>query len=174
LPVTISEKGDERIPLVPQRISAGYTEGYSDSEFIEQLPQFNLPFPEMHSGRTYRLFQTKGDSMLPVPSGAYIISEYLEDWRDLKNGNRYVIVSKDEGIVFKRAQNYLHKGYLELHSDNKSYQPYSIEAENIFEIWKALGFISFEWPENESGSSEFEITTLVTQLKKEVDRLKQV
>ena len=77
LTTVVDQKNRERFSIVPQKASAGYTSGYSDPAFIEKLPVFDFPLPEFSNDRTYRVFQITGDSMAPVPSGSYIICEYV-------------------------------------------------------------------------------------------------
>ena len=43
LAITVDEAGQENIELVPQKASAGYLNGYSDPEYLEELPRFKLP-----------------------------------------------------------------------------------------------------------------------------------
>lgn len=142
-----AENAEEQISIVPDKAAAGYMEGYRDTDFVAQLPAFRLPVPELSAQRTYRLFQIKGDSMIPVPDGAYIIAEYVQDWRRLRDYQSCIVVSKSDGIVFKRVVNQMEEGYLTLKSDNPAYTPYRMAADQIFEVWKALGFISFSLPE---------------------------
>ncbi len=55
------------------------------------------------------MFQITGDSMLPIPDKSFVIGEYLENWYDIKDGQAYVILTQDEGLVFKVAFNQLRK-----------------------------------------------------------------
>lgn len=148
LPVVVSQTDDkEQIPLVPVKAAAGYTTGYADPAFVESLPSFSLPFPELSSDRTYRIFQTTGDSMLPVPDGAYIICEYLVDWTQLLDNDCYVVITRNEGLVYKRVVNQLHtNNQLLLISDNPDYSPYHIPSSEIIEIWRARGYTTFNLP----------------------------
>lgn len=143
LPVVVDANNQERIPIVPVKASAGYLNGYADPEFIGQLPLFSMPIPELSGERTYRVFQIKGDSMLPIPSGAYIFGEFVESAKDLKNGQTYVLITRNEGLVFKRIFQ-SDSNQLLLISDNKVYEPYYLETANLLEIWKAKGVLSFE------------------------------
>ena len=117
---TIVDKEDkELITTVPIQASAGYTKGYSDPAYIEELPHFSLPLIELSKERTYRVFQIKGDSMEPIKSGSYIICEYLADWEEIYDGKPYILISKDEGIVYKRLYNKIKdSGEIILKSDN--------------------------------------------------------
>lgn len=147
LPVSVDLSGEELITLIPQKAAAGYTKGYADEEYIEKLQTANLPFPEIKQSGTLRIFQIEGDSMLPVQPGAYIIAEYLEDWRDVKNEQCYILLTLNDGIVYKRLMNqWEESGSLLLKSDNKEYRPYTIAREEILEIWRAKGILSFDVP----------------------------
>jgi transcriptional regulator with XRE-family HTH domain len=141
LPIALdSQTNRELAIIVPIKAAAGYLNGYGDVEYIEHLPAFSLPFPELPTGRTYRLFQIQGDSMNPVRSGSYVICSYEMDWKSIKNDACYVIVSRSEGIVFKRVLNNIEQGYLTLKSDNPNYKTYNLDLEDLVEVWRAEGF----------------------------------
>jgi transcriptional regulator with XRE-family HTH domain len=123
------------IHFVPVKAAAGYLAGYADNEFIDELNTFTLP---MLSGGNYRAFEIIGDSMLPTPSGSIIVGEKLEKVEDIKNNMAYIVVSRNEGIVYKRiVKNNKTKGKLSLVSDNPAYQPYQVNEEDILELWQA-------------------------------------
>lgn len=127
--------GGAEIPFVPVKAAAGYLAGFSDPEYIDELNTFTLP---MLSGGNYRAFEIVGDSMLPTPSGSIIIGEMTSSIDEIKSNQTYVIVSRNEGIVYKRVmKNGKTKGKLTLVSDNTNYQPYHVNASDILEIWKA-------------------------------------
>jgi SOS-response transcriptional repressor LexA len=127
------------IHFVPVKAAAGYLTSYADTEFIDELNTFTLP---MLSGGHYRAFEIIGDSMLPTPSGSIIVGEKVESIDDVKNGMAYIVVSKNEGIVYKRIQkNSKQKSKITLESDNPSFQPYQINTADIVELWSAQGVI---------------------------------
>ena len=148
LPIVVSDTTQkEKITLVPVKAAAGYLGGFEDSAFIESLPVFDLPLPELSRDLTYRMFQVKGDSMLPIPSGAYIICSYLEDWSAIKSGNCYVFITASDGIVYKRAKlDARRKAVVTMISDNGAYEPFEVERSELREVWKALGYVSFDLP----------------------------
>ncbi len=173
LSTVVDQEGDELVTLVPVKASAGYLNGYADTEFIESLPRFSMPFPELSKDRTYRVFQIKGDSMLPVPSGSYIFCEYIQDWTDIKDGKTHIIVTSDDGVVYKRAYNKLEqKRCLSLKSDNPEYPPYEVPVDSILEVWKALGYLSFDLPDASTVNFQ-NLSNVVMGLQKEVDLLKR-
>jgi transcriptional regulator with XRE-family HTH domain len=134
-----------KIPLVPIRAAAGYQKGFPDDEYVNELPHITLPF--LGKGN-FRAFEITGDSMLPLTPGTIVIGEKLERMSDLKDGKTYVLVTRNEGIVYKRVFNHIRdRGVLSLVSDNKKYKPYSIDPMEIHEAWVAKAYISLEFPE---------------------------
>ncbi len=169
---TLVDRNDkELITLVPVKASAGYAKGYSDPDYVETLPKFSLPFTELSRERTYRAFQISGNSMEPIPSGAYIICEYLQNWSDVKSGKTYIVVTKDDGVVYKRLYNNDNDTLL-LKSDNPEYNPYTIPLNSISEIWKALGYISFSLPEPDEMHLG-KLAAMVYKMQTELDELKK-
>ncbi|GAB3318376.1 hypothetical protein GCM10027299_09800 [Larkinella ripae] len=148
---TVNEHNDELIDLVPIPAVMGYAQGgFESEEFIGKLPKFKLPLPWVKSGRSYRAFPTKGDSMLPIQDGSYVVGEYVQDWYTVKNGLGYIFVLRDDGIVFKKAVNELAtQQRFELHSLNPQYQPYMVPAEEVREIWKYVMVMSDVFPDPE-------------------------
>ena len=157
------------IHFVPVKAAAGYLAGYADTEFIDELNTFTLP---MLSGGNYRAFEIIGDSMLPTPSGSIIVGEKAGNIEDLKNNAACIVVSRTEGIVYKRVvKNNRSKNKLTLVSDNPVYQPYQVNAEDIAEIWLAqviIGKVSNQqrWDVNS-------LANLVNNLQDQVSTLKK-
>lgn len=132
--------GTSEVSFVPVKAAAGYLAGYADQEYIDELNTFTLP---MLAPGQYRAFEIVGDSMLPTPSGSIIIGEMTGNLDDIKSNQTYVIVSRNEGIVYKRVlKSGKTKGKLTLVSDNTAYQPYTVNANDVLEIWKANLVIS--------------------------------
>jgi len=132
--------GRADIPFVPVKAAAGYLNGYADPEFVDELNTFTLP---MLAGGDYRAFEIVGDSMMPTPSGSVIVGERIQSLDDIKANQTYIVVSKTEGIVYKRMmKNNRQKNKFTLVSDNPSYQPYMVNAEDIVEVWQAQMIIS--------------------------------
>ncbi|EPR71156.1 XRE family transcriptional regulator [Cyclobacterium qasimii] len=107
LTTTVDAQGRELIEVVSQKAKASYLAGFSDPDFIGELPRFYLPF--LPQDKKYRVFQVDGDSMEPIPDGAWIICEYIEDWTAIRDGEKYVIVTAQDGVTFKLTYNQLNK-----------------------------------------------------------------
>ncbi len=160
------------IHFVPVKAAAGYLASYADTEFIDELNTFTLP---MLSGGNYRAFEIIGDSMLPTPSGSIIVGEKVENTTDIKNSQAYIVVSRNEGIVYKRVEkNNRSKNKLTLVSDNPQYQPYQVNAEDVVELWQAQMVISKisqqqRWDVNSLASMVNNLQSQVSTLKKKMN-----
>ena len=168
LVTTVDHNNNENIELVPYRASAGYTTGYNDPEYISSLPTFQLPF--LSKEKKYRTFQLRGDSMLPIPDKAYVTAEYVQNWNDVKDGNAYIVVTADDGIVFKVVYNQIRqKKKLLLRSLNNVYKPYEVNVSEVKEIWKFINFINNEIPDPIPDSGN--LNEVVNQLKSQVNKM---
>ncbi|HMC87858.1 MAG TPA: S24 family peptidase, partial [Chitinophagaceae bacterium] len=161
--------GTNDIQFVPVKAAAGYLAGYADPEFVDELNTFTLP---MLAPGTYRAFEIIGDSMLPTPSGSVIVGEKVESLDHVKSSNTYIVISRLEGIVYKRiVKNGRSKSKLTLISDNPSYQPYHVEAEDVLELWQAQMVITKASQQNRWDVNQ--LANLVTNLQDQVSTLKK-
>jgi len=174
LAISVDTEDRENIEFIPQKAAAGYLNGYADPEYIAEMPKFRLPFLPDHN--TYRAFEISGDSMLPIRSGTIVIGAFEEDLAEIKNGKTYIMVTKSEGVVFKRVFNYVEeKGNLYMVSDNRQYAPYEIDPEEVLEIWEAKAYISVDFTDPNLEATDLsvnELASMVLELKSEVSRLK--
>ncbi|MGB3607225.1 MAG: LexA family transcriptional regulator [Psychroserpens sp.] len=168
-PITVSDTNEDLIEIIPSKASAGYLSGYDDPEYIEQLQKIKLPF--LPTG-THRAFPIKGDSMLPVKDGAFIVAKFVESIDDVKNGRTYIVLTKDDGLVYKRLfipENDVTN--LLLSSDNKAYEPYLISKDIILEIWEFTCCINTqEYDEKELKMSN--IMAMFQELRVELEAVK--
>lgn len=157
------------IHFVPVKAAAGYLNGYADPEFLDELNTFTLP---MLAGGTYRAFEIVGDSMLPTPSGSIIIGEKVSSLDDVKNNNAYIVLSKTEGVVFKRVvKNNRNKNKVMLVSDNPVFQPYQVNTSDILELWSAQLVITKVNQQQRWDVSN--LASLVNNLQDQVNSLKK-
>jgi transcriptional regulator with XRE-family HTH domain len=164
--------GRTDIPFVPVKAAAGYLNGYADPEFVDELNTFTLP---MLAGGDYRAFEIVGDSMMPTPSGSVIVGERVQNLDEVKTNQTYIVVSKSEGIVYKRMmKNNRQKNKYTLVSDNPTYQPYIIAADDILEVWQAQMIIAKantqqRWDVGQLASLVNNLQQQVTVLKKRMN-----
>ena len=164
--------GPAEIPFVPMKAAAGYLAGYADPEFIDELNTFTLP---MLTGGNFRAFEIIGDSMLPTPSGSVIVGEKVNDLEEVKNDTPCIVVSRNEGIVYKRVQkNGKQKDKLTLVSDNPVFHPYTVNTEEVIEMWQAQVVISkansqHRWDMNQLANVVSDLQQQVSSLQKKMN-----
>jgi len=167
---SVDADNNENIELVNEKASAGYRAGYADPEYIRVLPTFQMPF--LSREKKYRTFQIVGDSMLPIPTGSWVTGEFIQNWNLLRDGQAYIILTIEDGIVFKVVENHIKdEGKLRLYSLNSLYKPYDVDIKEIREIWKFVHFISSEMPETNQPRQNLE--KAVADIKRDVEHLKQ-
>ena len=81
--------------------------------------------------------------MLPLEPGSIVICSFVENLVDLKEGKTYIVVSKSQGLVYKRVRTSTKKKSLILVSDNDLYLPYEMQFDEIQEIWQYYAHLSF-------------------------------
>ena len=132
-PISVDEDGENLIEIVPVKASAGYLNGYDDPEYIEQLQKIKLPF--LPTGK-HRAFPIKGDSMLPIKDGSFVIGKFIEDRSEIISGKTYVLITLNDGMVYKRVYKTTTEEALLLVSDNNSYKPYEVPMSEVLELWE--------------------------------------
>lgn len=165
LATTVDSRNEDNVELVSIKAKAGYTTGYFDPEFIAGLPTFHLPF--LSREKKYRTFQISGDSMLPIKDKSWVTGEFVQDLNDIQKNGLYIILTLNEGIVFKKVVNELEKkGTLRMISTNPEYEPYDLPLSEIREVWKFVHYISNEVPEaNDSDKLHHQIDFIRKELK---------
>jgi hypothetical protein len=111
--------------------------------------------------------------MPPIKEGSFVIAKYLERFEEVKMGQTYIIVTKDDGLMYKRIMSFHKKeGTFELHSDNKLYQPFKVKAEDVLEIWEYTCCINMnQYQEDELNLDS--IMNMLRNLKVEIAEIKR-
>lgn len=165
-PIVVDKANNDLIEVVTAKASAGYLNGYSDPEYMEKLPQMNLPF---RIAGKHRAFPIKGDSMPPLRDGAFVVGKFVESLNDISNGSTYILVTQHEGIVYKRV--YKKGNQLELHSDNKDYEPYSVHVADVLEIWQFVCTLNVSDKKEDELNLE-SIMNMLRSMRVEIESLK--
>ena len=169
LATTVDQQNEENIELVNVKAKAGYTAGYGDPDFIKVLPTFQLPF--LDRNRKYRTFQISGDSMPPVSDRSWVTGEFIQNWKTIKDGYPYLIVTESDGVVFKVIYKQFDKNQsLLLCSTNPTYKPYEINVNEVVEVWKFVNYISAEIPE--PNLSRDQLSNSMLDINKELREIK--
>lgn len=162
LAITVDKANNENVEYIPVKAKAGYTSGgYNDPEFISTLPKFS--FPDLPRSNTYRLFPTTGDSMLPIPENSRVLAQYIADWKTIKPDTLCIVLLKGQDFVFKSVT-VGDDGSILLKSLNKFYEPYTVQANDVSEIWKYKEYHTNTLPAPD---------TDMQQLLKSMDEIKQ-
>lgn len=165
---TVDSDNNDNIELVNEKAKAGYTNCFADPEFIESLPVFQLPF--LSPQKKYRAFTISGESMLPVQEGSVVIGEYVEDFLSLRDDDAYVIVTRDEGVVFKLIRkDTIHHGNYRMISMNPEYESYTMSISQFAEVWKFVCYFQQDLPEPMSDLQQ--ILNKVSQLDDRVSEI---
>jgi transcriptional regulator with XRE-family HTH domain len=161
-------RNQDQVEVVTIKASAGYLNGYADPEYIEKLPFMHLPFKTVGK---HRAFPISGDSMPPLSAGCYVVGKYVESLADIIDGRTYILVTKTDGVVYKRL--YKKGKRLELHSDNKVYQPYTIAHSEVLEAWQFVCSLNLsDMPHEHEGMGQ--VMQLLQQMRIEIGKLKAV
>ncbi len=171
LPITVDSDGENRIEIIPEKAKAGYLTGYSDPEFIEALQYISLPF--LKKGK-FRAFPIEGDSMPPHKQGSFIVGKYIEKLADIKEGKTYVVLTINDGIVYKRIYRKPKRETIFIfHSDNIGYKPYEVKANEILEVWEHVcSFCTQEFQPDDLGV--LNVKDMFQQLRLEISELRRV
>lgn len=167
LPITVDRDGSNFIEVVTQKVKAGYLNGYADPEYIESLQHISLPF--LGQGK-HRGFPVEGDSMPPHEDGSIIVGRYVEKLGDVMDGKTYILITKGEGMVYKRL-NKNKKNALVVGSDNSFYPAYEVKASDILEIWEFVCNIGRNDRKQEL-SKEESVRDMFLELKRDINDLK--
>ncbi len=171
LATTVDIKNNEQIEFVSQKVRAGYLAGYGDPEFIQNLPVFSMP--HLPKDRKFRMFPIVGESMLPIHEGSLIIGNFVEDWNSIKDNTPCIVVTKDQGIVFKIVYNQIKQNKtLLLESLNKCYESFEVNIANVIEIWQFVNYVSDTMPEAETSFEE--LVKNVREIKEELGRISKI
>ena len=168
LPITVDEKGENKIEIIPEKAQMGYLQGYSDPGYIEKLQTISLPF--LRNGK-FRAFPASGDSMPPFKNGTFIVGKYVEKVSDLKNNKTYIFITQNEGVVYKRFEKKTSRN-ITVSSDNPLYKPYDIKLSELVEIWEYACSINTSEFENET-LDMMTVKDMFLSLKKEIDLIKK-
>ena len=105
--------------------------------------------------------------MPPVSPGSWVTASFVQNWNRIKDGEPCIIITQNDGIVFKMVTNQLEKdNTFLLCSTNPAYEPYAINVAEVSEIWRFEHYISAELPE--PNLSRDELAQAVVDLQREV------
>lgn len=172
LATTVDRDNQDNVELVPEKAKAGYRSGYSDPEWVAELPRYSIPGLSKH--RKYRIFPISGDSMLPYPDGCQIIGEYVDDWTTIKNNTLCILILRSGAadFVFKQIENKVKLGKCLLaKSLNPLYQPYEIPVTEVIEVWQYKAHIAMTMAETNQEIPSEQLMRMMQEMKLEINKI---
>lgn len=108
--------------------------------------------------------------MLPIANGSMIICSYVEDWSHVKDGTPCIVVTRNDGIVFKIVHNRVKQSRtFRLESLNVLYKPYEVAVDEILEVWQFVSYMSNHMPAGETDTAA--IMQAIQDVRQEVKAL---
>lgn len=170
--VVVTDISDnEVIPFIGQKAAAGYLQGLSDPEYLENRPPIVIPSVR---GATFRGFEVTGQSMYPTfHHGDIVIGQWEDSLENIRDRRIYILVTKSEGIVIKRLLNRINdSGKIIAISDNDDklqYGNYTIDPSDVQELWYWKAGVKMQAPEpsrlyTRMNNLEAQVTILMEQL----------
>ena len=94
----------------------------------------------------------------------------LEKMYDVEDGKTYIVLSREEGIVYKRMYRTGNVTF-EMRSDNKVYSPYELHAKDILEIWEFVCCLKTSDKKEEEINME-SMMSFLRSMKVDIERIK--
>lgn len=176
---TESKKSLQKIRLVMESEFKHYFYNAVERDYLETLPELTLPLPS--SSDQYRAFEVTDEAMQPVSRGAIVIGRRIESIQNLKDGKPHVLITRTEGVLFRRVFNHISRsGNLLLEANHQAYERISLPVlGKEVEAWEVVLYISAEDPYQFSPTQSSEamdlprLTSIVLELQQEVIKLKE-
>ena len=165
-PPKTEKTNSQQIQYVSQRSLSEYVEKLQNTNYISNLPVFQMPLlPDGH----YRAFEAGEDFAYP---GAYLIGQFIRNWYDIADGKSYVLVARNMGLVYRRLFNQVKiKGTLLLSSDKTGIPTFELPIKDVVEVWEIKAFFSTILPDPTVSLDH--LRHLSNQIQEELDRIKK-
>ena len=169
--ITMDLSERENMIMVPIKASAGYANNLQDTDWFNELPAFSIPLPQYKEG-SYRAFQVKGDSMLPVlqPS-EWVMGRAVESIRQANDGKIHVVVT-NEAVVVKKLRKDSQERVM-LISLNNEYPIIEQQVAEISELWEVNSKLSFDLDVHEGQEAMISLKQGLDSLRDEIASIKK-
>jgi transcriptional regulator with XRE-family HTH domain len=162
---TPQKTSNKSTPLVKANAIKEYLANCQKVDYLRSLPTISLPF--INSDRS-RAFEMGNDFPL---QNSIVVGNGISDWSEVKDGKFYVLLTAQQGVIYRRVYNQVKiKGALLLSSDNPTIPSFEISIKDVIEIWEVNSFISQQLPEPHISLER--VKDLVDDLTHELDRLR--
>ena len=164
-PENLSKSSAKLTPFVKISGVKEYLANCQKVDYLRSLPTISLPY--ITSDRS-RAFEAGND--FPMQN-SIIVGSDISDWSDVNDGKFYILVTLQQGVIYRRVYNQVKiKGALLLSSDNPSISSFEISIKDVVEIWEVNSFISQQLPEPHISLER--VKNIVDDLTNELDRLR--
>lgn len=162
----------ENMIMVPIKASAGYASNVLDTDWYQDLPAFSIPLPQYKEG-SFRAFQVRGDSMLPVLQPAeWVMGKAVESVRMANDNRIHVVVTADTVVVKKLRKSEL-PNQINLISLNRDYPVIEQSIADIKELWEVNSKLSFDLDVHEGEEAMISLKQGLDSLRDEIAQLKK-
>jgi len=176
---TKDKKFIQQVPLVPEKDFKQYFYHAVEPDYLNNLLELSLLLPAGQA--QYRAFEVADEAMSPVSKGAIVVGRLCEGIQRLQDGKPHVLITRTEGVLFRRVYNHIEKsGYLLLEANHKAYDRIKLPVMGKeVEAWEVVLFISDEDPYQYKPQADYtamdmaQLTTAVKELQREVRLLKE-
>lgn len=170
--ITMDTNERENMIMVPIKASAGYASNVQDVDWYNELPAFNIPLPQYKEG-SYRAFQVKGDSMLPVlQPKEWVMGKAVESLR-LANDNRIHVIVTSDSVLVKKLRKSEFPDLVNLISLNREYPVIEQPVEEIKELWEVNSKLSFDLDVHEGEEAMMSLKQGLDSLRDEIASIKK-
>ena len=107
--------------------------------------------------------------MPPHEDTSIIVAEYIETLAKAKINKTYILLTRSEGMVYKRLNKILDDGII-VESDNELYAPYTIPDSEILEMWEYR--FDMGRSDKKPAKQESDVIKMFRELKRELSELK--
>ena len=134
-PITVNEANEDLIEVVTAKASAGYLRGYEDPEYIERLQKIKVAL--LAYGNASRFSHQR---RVHVARQGRRLTSWASLWKvlsDIKDGSTYVVLTKEDGLVYKRVYDLDRKGRLSFVGVRQQIlRPFQgAHADHVLELW---------------------------------------
>ncbi|WP_124979318.1 LexA family transcriptional regulator [Nonlabens xiamenensis] len=170
--ITMDSQERENMIMVPIKASAGYASNVQDTDWYNDLPAFHIPLPQYKEG-SYRAFQVKGDSMLPVllPQ-EWVMGRAVESLR-MANDNRIHVVVTSDSVLVKKLRKTTSPQEVHLISLNRDYPVIEQPVADIKELWEVNSKLSFDLDVHQGEEAMITLKQGLDSLRAEIANIKK-
>ncbi|GAK74446.1 MULTISPECIES: LexA family transcriptional regulator [Nonlabens] len=170
--ISMDTSDRENMIMVPIKASAGYATNVLDTDWYQDLPAFSIPLPQYKEG-SFRAFQVRGDSMLPVLQPAeWVMGKAVESVRQANDNRIHVVVTADTVVVKKLRKSEI-SDLVNLISLNRDYPVIEQSISEIKELWEVNSKLSFDLDVHEGEEAMISLKQGLDSLRDEIAQLKK-